>query len=239
MITWGSRSHVGRVRSGNEDAVLAADGLWLVSDGMGGHAAGEVASRIVVDTFAPLARRRSLRASDLAAAVHTANEAIRAYGEEHRPARGLGATAAGVASVTVAGTQRWAIWNVGDSRVYRLVDGRLGRATIDHSETEELILEGVISPEEARTHHARHIITRSLGQSGPLQPDLWLLPPAASERFVVCSDGLNSEVGDEEIRVILLAHPDAQAAADALVEAALAAGGHDNVSVVVVDASAG
>ncbi len=239
MITWGSRSHVGRVRSGNEDAVLAADGLWLVSDGMGGHAAGEVASRIVVDTFAPLARRRSLRASDLAAAVHTANEAIRAYGAEHRPARGLGATAAGVASVTVAGTPRWAIWNVGDSRVYRLVDGRLGRATIDHSETEELILEGVISQEEARTHHARHIITRSLGQSGPLQPDLWLLPPAASERFVVCSDGLNSEVGDEQIRALLLAEPDAQAAADALVDAALAAGGHDNVSVVVVDASAG
>ena len=168
-----------------------------------------------------------------------ANEAIRAYGAEHRPARGLGATAAGVASVTVAGTPRWAIWNVGDSRVYRLVDGRLGRATIDHSETEELILEGVISQEEARTHHARHIITRSLGQSGPLQPDLWLLPPAASERFVVCSDGLNSEVGDEQIRALLLAEPDAQAAADALVDAALAAGGHDNVSVVVVDASAG
>ncbi|QIK71039.1 serine/threonine-protein phosphatase [Propioniciclava coleopterorum] len=236
MITWGARTDVGRVRQGNEDAHLAVDGLWLVSDGMGGHAAGEVASRIVVETFAPLARRRDLRAADLVAAVHAANEAIKSYGAEHPRARGLGATVTGVARVTLAGAPRWAILNVGDSRVYRLVGDTLGRATIDHSETEELVLEGVISPEEARTHHARNIVTRSLGQRDPLQPDLWLLPPAASERFVVCSDGLNSEVGDGDIRAILLAEPDPQRAADALVEAALAAGGRDNVSVVVVDA---
>lgn len=237
MITWGSRSDVGRVRDSNEDAVLTAEGLWLVSDGMGGHAAGEIASRIVVDTFTPLTRRGSLRASDLAAAVHSAHDAIRAYGAAHRPARGLGATVTGVARVSAAGTPRWAIWNVGDSRVYRLRDRTLGRATIDHSETEELIWEGVITPDEARTHHARHIITRSLGQSGALQPDLWLLSPAAQERFVVCSDGLNSEVGDEQICATLLAHPDAQGAADALVGAAVEAGGHDNVSVVVVNSS--
>lgn len=237
MITWGTCTNIGRVRHGNEDAHLAVDGLWLVSDGMGGHAAGEIASRIVVETFAPLARRRELRAAELVAAVHTANEAIRAHGVAHLRTRGLGATVAGVARVTVAGQQRWAILNVGDSRVYRLVGDHLGRATIDHSETEELVLEGVISAREARTHHARHIITRSLGQHSPLHPDLWLLPAAASERFVVCSDGLNSEVSDVQIRAILLAEPDAQRAAEALVGAALAAGGRDNVTVVVVDAS--
>lgn len=238
MITWGARTNIGRVRHGNEDAHLAVNGLWLVSDGMGGHAAGEVASRIVVDTFTPLARRRELRAADLMAAIQVANEAIREHGATHQRARGLGATISGVASVTVGGKRQWAIINVGDSRVYRLVGDRLGRATIDHSETEELVLEGVISAEEARTHHARHIITRSLGQRAPLHPDLWLLPLAASERFVVCSDGLNSEVSDVQIRAILLAEPDAQRAADSLVGAALVAGGRDNVTVVVVNASA-
>ena len=238
MITWGERTDVGRTRSGNEDALLATDGLWLVSDGMGGHAAGEVASRIAVETFAPLARRRDLRAADLVAAVHAANEAVRAYGTAHAPARALGCTVTAVARVVVAGAPRWAILNVGDSRVYRMVGGQLGRATIDHSETEALVLEGVITELEARTHQARNIITRSLGQREPLQADLWLLPPAASERFVVCSDGLNSEIDDAAIKAGLLAHPGAQEAADALVDAALEAGGRDNVSVIVVNASA-
>ncbi len=236
MTAWGVRSHVGRVRHGNEDSFFAAEGLWLVSDGMGGHAAGEVASKIVIDTFAPLARRGSLRAADLVAAVHTANEAVCRFGADHARARGLGATVTGVASVVVAGTRTWAILNVGDSRVYRLVGGALGRATIDHSETEELVLEGVISPEQARTHHARNVITRSLGQGQALQPDVWLLPCAPAERFLVCSDGLNSEVGDADIRAICLAEREPQAAADALVEAALAAGGRDNVTAIVVDA---
>lgn len=236
MIAWGARTDVGCVRAGNEDSYLATDGLWLVSDGMGGHAAGEVASRIVIDAFVPLARRTTVRVADLVAAVHCAHAAVCDYGASHLEARGLGATVTGVARVVVAGQPMWAILNVGDSRVYRLTDALLRRATVDHSETEELILEGVISVEEARTHHARNVITRSVGQGDALQPDLWLLPSAPAERFVVCSDGLNSELRDDDIRTICREHSAPQDAADALVEGALASGGRDNVTVIVLDA---
>lgn len=129
------------------------------------------------------------------------------------------------------------MFNVGDSRVYREDDGVLRRATVDHTEAEELLRAGVITVEQARTHRGRHVLTRCLGQSGAPRIDLWLLPRRAGERFLVCSDGLNSELDDEQIAALAASgtRPAPQRAADALVEAALAAGGRDNVSVIVLD----
>ena len=154
-VTSGHRSDVGRVRHHNEDSVLAGERLWAVADGMGGHAAGDTASAMVIDGLRPLDDRPALRPGDLVAALHDVNERILAHGHANPAVRGLGSTVTGVAVVSVGGADHWAVFNVGDSRVYRYADGTLARATVDHSEAEELILEGVITPEQARTHRAR------------------------------------------------------------------------------------
>ncbi len=236
-VTAGHRSDVGRVRHHNEDSVLVGDRIWAVADGMGGHAAGDVASALVIDGLRPLDDRPDLRPGDLVAALHAVNDRILAHGRENPAVRGLGSTVTGLAVVEVGGAPHWAVFNVGDSRVYREVDGLLARATVDHSEAEELILEGVITAEQARTHRGRNIVTRSLGQPDTPQVDLWLLPPTPGERFLVCSDGLNGELPDDAIRDILVAADDPTVAASSLVEAALRGGGRDNITAIVVNVS--
>lgn len=234
-VTSGHRSDVGRVRHHNEDSVLLGERLWAVADGMGGHAAGDVASAMVIDGLVPLARRDDLDPAGLVAALHAVNDRILAHGQEHPSARGMGSTVTGLAVVAVGGEAHWAVFNVGDSRVYRLSGGELARATVDHSEAEELILEGVITAEQARTHRSRNIVTRSLGQPDTPDVDLWLLPQVPGDRFLLCSDGLNGELTDPEIEAILSAHADPAEAASALVNAAVEAGGRDNVTAVVLD----
>ncbi len=234
-VTSGHRSDVGRVRHHNEDSVLVGERIWAVADGMGGHAAGDVASALVIEALRPLDGRPDLRPGDLVAALQDVNARILAHGHDRPEARGLGSTVTGLAVVDVGGAPHWAVFNVGDSRVYREADGRLARATVDHSEAEELILEGVITPEQARTHRARNIVTRSLGQPDTLQVDLWLLPQTPGERFLVCSDGLNGELDDAAIHDILSATGDPSLAAEALVEAAIRGGGRDNITAIVVN----
>jgi protein phosphatase len=126
------------------------------------------------------------------------------------------------------------VFNVGDSRVYRLADNDFGQLTVDHSEVQEMVLAGAITPEQARTHPRRNIVTRALGSDVVLRPDHWLLPPIAGDRYLLCSDGLTGELTDEEILPLLLAD-DPQQSAAALVAAADEAGGHDNTTVIVVD----
>lgn len=232
-VNCGFRTDVGRVRGHNEDSVLAGERLWAVADGMGGHAAGDVASALVIERLRVLDQTAEIRPIDLLAALHEANAAILRHSDAFPETRGLGSTVTGVARVNVGGADHWAIFNVGDSRVYRVMGGTLARATIDHSETEELVLEGVITPEEARTHRLRNVITRSLGQPEPPQVDLWVLPQTAGERFLVCSDGLSGEIPDADIAALLQRFPDPAEAVDALVDAALAHGGRDNISVIV------
>ncbi|MBK8462537.1 MAG: serine/threonine-protein phosphatase [Nigerium sp.] len=238
-VVSGARSDVGRVRANNEDSLLVGPRIWAVADGMGGHAAGEVASSLIVEGLAALTRG-ALRPVDLTSALHRINARIVRYGSDHPQAHGLGSTVAGLAAVTVDDAACWAAFNVGDSRVYRQDGDTLRRVTVDHTEVEELLQAKVITPAQARVHRGRHFLTRTLGQSRPPQVDLWLLPQRAGERFVVCSDGLSSELEDERIAAIAVAGahgagPAPQEAADALVEAALAAGGRDNVSVIVLD----
>lgn len=232
-VNCGFRTDVGRVRGHNEDSVLAGERLWVVADGMGGHAAGDVASALVIDRLRALDRLPEIRPADLINALNEANASIMHHSDVFPETRGLGSTVTGIARVVVGGADHWAIFNVGDSRVYRVMGDSLARATIDHSETEEMVLEGVISADEARTHRLRNVITRSLGQPMPPQVDLWLLPQTAGERFLVCSDGLTGEVPDADIAAILHRCPDPAEAADQLVDAALAHGGRDNISVIV------
>ena len=147
-----------------------------------------------------------------------------------------GFVAAGVvAVVAVAGTDHWAVFNMGDSRVYRLFEGELAQVTVDHSEVQELVSSGRLTAEEARTYRRRNVVTRSLGIDPPDAVDTWVFPPVPGERFLMCSDGLTGEVGDARIQEILGSVDDPQMAADLLVQAAIDAGGSDNVTVVVVD----
>jgi protein phosphatase len=234
MTDFGARTDVGNLRELNEDAVLASPPVFVVADGMGGHAAGEVASLLALQTIGGLAGRDDLRREDLLAAIEQANEAILAEADQQREHRGMGTTVSGVCLGSVGGAAHWFVFNVGDSRVYRFVDGTLTQITTDHSEVAELVALGRISEDEARSHPARNIVTRSLGTDPSPVPDIWVLPVVSGERFLICSDGLPLEVREQDIASIL-GSGSAQEAADRLVEAALSAGGRDNVSAVVVD----
>lgn len=233
QVRVGARSDVGHVRSLNEDAIVVGLHVWAVADGMGGHAAGDVASLIMQRELKAL-DRADLSPEDLVGCIERANRLVVQHAVENPTSAGLGTTVTGVAEVSIGGAHHWAIFNVGDSRVYRFFDGQLARATVDHSEVEELILAGRITEEQARTHPLRNVITRSVGQSPPPVVDLWVLPQSAGERFLICSDGLTGEVGEDAISRALAAFP-AEQAAEALVDQALAGFGRDNVSVIVLD----
>jgi len=231
----GHATLTGVVRTHNEDSLLDGVRLWVVADGMGGHAAGDVASALAIEALRPLDAAGTLRPDDLVDAVGRGHEAVREHGRRHPATLGLGTTVTGVALVDTDSGPGWVVFNVGDSRVYRLADGELTRVTTDHSEVELLVHAGVLTPEQARVHPLRNIITRSVGQRGRPAVDLWELPLTPGERFLVCSDGLTGELEDAGILALLSAEPDPGRAASALAEAAVEAGGHDNVSVVVVD----
>jgi protein phosphatase len=234
-VSFGARTDVGGRRKLNEDAVLAAPPVFLVADGMGGHAAGEVASALAVEEFGRLAGREDLHPADVRRAVDDANRSIIARERIQEDTAGMGTTVSGICLGTVGGTPHWFVFNVGDSRVYLFAEGTLQQLTVDHSEVAELIALGRISQAEARSHPLRNVVTRSLGTTPAPTPDLWILPVVEGERLLVCSDGLPLEVEESEIAAILANTSSAQEAADALVSAAIGAGGRDNVSVVVVD----
>jgi protein phosphatase len=146
----------------------------------------------------------------------------------------MGTTAAGLAVVTSGGSDHWAVFNVGDSRVYRYLDGVLMLVTVDHSHVRELLDAGAITEAEMAWHPLRNVITRSLGTRPMGVPDVWVFVPQPGERFLICSDGLSNELSADQIRDLIEANLAAQAAADALVRAAVTAGGRDNVTAIVV-----
>ncbi len=234
VLRAGVSTHVGRIRRVNEDSALARGKVFAVADGMGGHAAGEVASGIAVDALGELADRAALRPEDILRQLRVANERILTSAARNPEQSGMGTTAAGVAVVTAGGSDHWAVFNVGDSRVYRHLAGRLSLVTVDHSEVRELIDAGIITPEEARRHPLRNVVTRSLGSEPYPTPDVWVFPPYPGERFIICSDGLPNEVDDDAIRTLVDENEEPAACAEALVGAAVEAGGRDNVTVVVV-----
>ena len=229
-LMWGARSDVGCVRPHNEDSYLVQSPLFCVCDGMGGHAAGEVASSIAVETIAKTAPQAADPAR-LAAAVEAANAAVieAAMNGLGKPGMGCTATCAYIENDTLA------IAHVGDSRAYLLHDGTLIRVTRDHSYVEELVDAGEITADEARVHPNRSVITRALGSDPAMYADHFQLNIEEGDRLILCSDGLSSMVPDSDIENIATQSSTAQICVDNLVDAALAAGGHDNVTVIVVD----
>lgn len=233
-IRSGAATHVGRVREHNEDSLIAQGRVFAIADGMGGHAAGEIASGIAVEALGELNSRDRVRSEDVVALLRQTNSRILESAAVHPEQTGMGTTVAGLAVVDAGGEEHWLVFNVGDSRVYRYLGHRLSLVTRDHSEVRELVDAGIITADEARRHPMRNIITRSLGTDPGPSPDVWVFPPYPGERFVLCSDGLSNEVDDRTIMVTLQAYDDPQVVADALCQLALDSGGRDNISVVVV-----
>jgi serine/threonine protein phosphatase PrpC len=232
-VSVGASTHVGLVRSTNEDSVLVVPPVFVVADGMGGHAAGEVASQLATSRMAHLADQASIRPDDVTAAIRDAHRKI--LHESLSVGRsGMATTLSGVCVVSVDRADQWMVFNVGDSRVYHLAGGTLTQVTVDHSEVAELVAAGRLSVDEARDHARRNIVTRALGTGSAPEPDVWLLPPSPGERFLICSDGLTSELDDESILDVLSASGPAKDAAKELVDAAVAAGGRDNVTAIVI-----
>jgi protein phosphatase len=207
--------------------------VFVVADGMGGHEAGEVASALAVRAFDGLRGRDFVEPEDLNACIEQGAAAIRAL--PTLPGRGAGTTVAGVAVGSRDDLPYWLVLNIGDSRVYRSADGSLAQVTVDHSEVQEMLDAGRLTPEEAERYPRRHVVTRAVGGFGDLVPEFWVLPAGAADRMLVCSDGLTGELDDATIAAVLAREADPQAAAEQLVELALATGGHDNVTVLVVD----
>lgn len=228
--SFGSRTDIGCVRDHNEDSLVVAPPLFAVADGMGGHAAGEVASEIAVETLADLAPEHP-DSAQLGFAVSEANRAIIRAAHDGTGREGMGTT---VTAAILEG-ERLVIAQVGDSRAYLLHHGSLQRLTRDHSLMADMIEAGQITPEEARVHPRRSIITRALGSDPATQADLYELNVETGDRLLICSDGLTTMLEDGEIAPILTAEPDPQRCASELVSAALAAGGYDNVTVIVAD----
>ena len=227
----GSATDVGLVRSENQDAYFTGRSLWLVADGMGGQAAGADASAFAVAELKTLDDESPMSVAAIANGVHRANDRLLAEGRQDRDRYGMGTTVTGVAAITA---DRWAVFNVGDSRTYHYADGLLQQVSIDHSAVQELVDAGLLDPVAALNHPRRNIVTRSLGTRPGPEPDVWERPVQPGERFVICSDGLTNELIDAEIAQVLRDNLDPQAAADELVQRALAEGGRDNVTVIVL-----
>lgn len=237
-ITVTAASDLGMVRKVNEDSYLAEKELFLVADGMGGHSFGDRASQSVVKTFAAaVAENSPLSPESVVHTIHESNQTVVAMSDDDDESVS-GTTLAGLALVQSEANHHWMAFNVGDSRVYSW-DGRiLEQVTVDHSAVQEMLDLGQITPMEAIEHPHRNVVTRAIGVGEVVDPDIWLLPIGGKQLFLVCSDGLTKELDDDQIAIILADRftlPGDLTVAERLVEAALAAGGSDNVTVVVVE----
>lgn len=232
-LSWSSITHRGRRRDANQDAVLAEYPLFIVADGMGGHIGGEIASTSAVERLGAIVKKGDVGPKTIEKALSRAVADIASHPEATDD--GTGTTVTGVYLDTTAPEPNWVTLNIGDSRVYLFRDDALVQITTDHSVVQELIAAGRLSPEEAENHPYGNVITRALGPSDGVVPDYIRLDVVDGDRFVVCSDGLTKELTDYGILHFLLQHDDPTEAVDAMLEAALANGGRDNVTIIVVN----
>lgn len=232
LLSWAGVTDLGRRRETNQDAFLAEYPLFIVADGMGGHAGGEIASRSTVTRLQAMVDAGEVDRPAIENALARAVEDIADHPETTD--EGTGTTLTGV-YLDVAGDEpQWVSLNIGDSRVYLLRDERLLQVTTDHSVVQELIAAGKLSPEEAEGHPYSNVITRAVGASELTAPDYITIDVRVGDRFVICSDGLTKELTDYGIQHFLRENADPAAAVDAMLAAALENGGRDNVTLVIV-----
>jgi len=236
MLRSAARSDVGLVRSGNEDSGYASDHLLVVADGMGGHAAGELASAAAIATMSevePAGLDDSAALERLSQAVETTSERIADVVAAQPELAGMGTTLTALAWLG-GEPPRVAVLHVGDSRAYLLRDGVFTQVTRDHTYVQSLIDSGRITAEEALTHPRRNLLMRAIDGVHPAEPDVSVREARAGDRYLVCSDGLSGYVHDDRVAA-LLALADPTAVVTALVDAALENGAPDNVTCVVAD----
>ena len=233
-LEFGTASDVGRIREGNEDALLVDErmGLVAVADGMGGHRGGEVASATALEAL----RANVASGTPIRDAIENANAAVYEKAATDDTLHGMGTT---VTAGTVASGDTLVIGHVGDSRAYLWRDGELRRITEDHSLVEELVRGGRLTTEQAAVHPQRSIITRALGVDPTVDVDVYPIKLRVGDRVVFCSDGLTTMMRDEALAAVLRREQDPRRAAAQLVVDANEAGGEDNITVVVVDAREG
>ncbi len=238
---WSSagRSHVGMIRAINEDACLSLPelGLWAVADGMGGHEAGDIASQMIVETLQEIAPPNDW--DDFLNAVREGlqkvNQQLREESARRYQNRTIGST---VVVLLMWETQCACLW-VGDSRIYRLRGGHLQQLTRDHSHVQELVDQGLILAADAHRHPLANVITRAVGSAEDLLVDEAIYPLEAGDMFLLCSDGLNKTVSDEEItRLLTQSNHNCQEAVKAFIHLALMRDANDNVTTVVVNVAA-
>ncbi|ACV08121.1 PP2C family protein-serine/threonine phosphatase [Jonesia denitrificans] len=237
---WGAATSHGNRRTVNEDSFLAGLPVFVVADGMGGHQHGDIASSIAVDEFSKLSQYSVINPGLVDATFQRAASRLR-----DSLTKGVGGTTVCGVGVTLQdGAPYWLVFNLGDSRAYRLQGAhgdpgarggtQLEQISVDHSVVQELIDSGAVDRSAAHTHTQRHVITKALEtQSTPL-PDYWMLPVESGDEIMLCSDGLTDELDDEEIEAIWATSLNPQHAAEQLVASAVTAGGRDNVTVVIV-----
>jgi len=240
-LDYAGESDVGRVRANNEDRWLAAPdaGLFLVSDGMGGHFAGELASHLVVEVLPAqvckaIGDARDFTDSEAAARVVQAVARIsRQMREESEGRPGLSGMGATLLMVLIRGMQALIV-HMGDSRAYVWRKGTLRRLTTDHTIVQLLLDEGVLQPQEAGAHPGRNQLTRFIGMPGDPLPDVQLFDLLVGDRLLLCTDGLTSAVDDRQLSAILSEQADLQRSCHDLVDAANSAGGRDNITVLML-----
>lgn len=232
-LSWGTCSDRGLRRAANEDSFLASPPVFLVADGMGGHEAGSEASRRALDGFGDLVGTPHATPEQVELAFHAA---VTLVNEIPHSRSAAGTTLSGVVVSLHAEDAYWLVLNIGDSRTYRFAEQHLEQVSTDHSAVQALVELGQISPADAALHPERNVVTRAVGGGSTENPDYWLLPIDSGDRMLICSDGLTKELDDARIAEILAQEPAAQRAATRLVHEALLNGGHDNVTVVIVDA---
>lgn len=236
-LRYAARSDVGIVRSANEDSGYAGSRMVVVADGMGGHAAGELASATAVAIFADLDVQDSLNPADveilslLAGALDEAHDTLHQIATDHPEARGMGTTVTAMAWLN----ERVALAHIGDSRAYLFRDGTLTQLTHDHTYVQTLVDSGQITASEAQVHERRNLLMKALDGINPVEPDLSILSVRSGDRFLLCSDGLHGVVPDDDIAALLGSASDPTGIVGALVDRALAAGAPDNVTALVAD----
>ncbi len=229
------RSDVGLLREGNEDSAYAGPRLLAIADGMGGHAAGEVASAVAISAIAPLDRQGLTSSEDmldaLAAAVASARNTLHDMSASDPAVEGMGTT---LTALLWAGAQV-AVCHIGDSRAYLLRDGDLYQITRDHTLIQSLVDEGRLSPAAAANHPQRSLIMRALQGSTDADPDLAMHEALLGDRYLLCSDGLTDVVADESVHDVLSTVPDPDQAVNQLITLAIHNGGPDNITCIVAD----
>ena len=232
-LAWAALTDTGRRRAANEDSFVAKSPMFAVADGMGGHSAGDLASDAVVTRLAEQATADFLAPRVVDRALDAATVDISVIIEETE--QGMGTTVTGAVLTLQDSEPFFAVFNVGDSRVYSFEKNELVQVTVDHSVVQELVEAGTLTRDEAEHHPESNVITRAIGFNAAPSPDFWMIPVRTGLRLLLCSDGLTKEVSDERIRLHLAAGLSANETVSALVDAALAAGGRDNVTIVVID----